>query len=368
MARHGWGTGHPVADWLLEEGYRFEFVQAVRLLEMMQPERIAPAEGSNAAKEPVRFRASNSLAFPASELAEVRPAARTDPHGRPEMVVNFMGLAGALGPLPLPFTERILERVREKDTAPRDFLDIFNHRLLSLFYRVRRKHRLGIEWRSPELHQFADYLYAMVGLETGGLRNRLKIPDRALLRYAGLLARRPRSTSALCVVLADFFALPVVDRQLQGAFRPFDEDQWTRLGETGQNQVLGLDAKLGTQLWDQQAGIVLELGPLPFSRYLDFLPARGGFVALCQLVRFYIGPMFDFAVRLLVKGEEIAPACLSAQDPSPVQPADSAGGGCRLGWTSWLTIGRPLKGVMAVDIAHVERFADRPPTPQATVS
>ena len=50
MATYGWGTQHAVADWLFAEACRFDFYQAVALLELY-PERAGrrrrgPGQGS----------------------------------------------------------------------------------------------------------------------------------------------------------------------------------------------------------------------------------------------------------------------------------------------------------------------------------
>lgn len=341
MAGYGWGSGHPVKGWLFDEGHRFGFFQAVRLLEMLEPECVPLGEGTNVAKEAVRFRSSPSLGFPASEVHEVQ-----NPDA-PRMTVNFLGLTGAHGPMPMPYTERVLRRLQAGDPTMRDFLDIFNHRMVSMVYRIRRKHRVGLETSPPDKQGFAWYLFALMGLGNEGLRGRLKIPDRALLRYTGLLCRYPRSTSVLCVILKDFFAVPVRDHQHRGAFRTLDEDQWTAIGETGRNQGLGLGAVLGTSLWDQHAGVELELGPMGWERYCDFLPDNPGFVALCQFVRFYLGPLFDFSLRLRLQANEVIATRLSSD------------GDARLGWTSWL--GLPPPGtVVDVPIAQIHHFHDAP--------
>ncbi len=342
MAAHGWRPEHPLEELLFAEGHRFDFYQAVKLLEILRPKSVSVGSGSEPHQEAVRFRSTTSLAFPASEIHEI-----TDPKD-PLMVVNFLGLAGVTGPLPLPFTEYIQQRLWEKDTALRDFLDIFNHRLVSMVYRIRRKHRVGLETASPEHHGFASLLYALIGLETAGLRGRMKVPDRALLRYAGLLSKHPRSASGLCAMLGDFFGVPVRDRQFRGAFRSFDKDQWTAIGVTGRNNRLGQDVMLGTQIWDQQAGIDLCVGPLRWSQYLDMLPGEGGFVSLCQLTRFYLGENLDFGVRLSMKAEEIHPARISVKN------------GPRLGWTSWLSHGVPLQGDVEIQVADVPAFRDTP--------
>ena len=48
--------------------------------------------------------------------------------------------------LPYCYTELILERLREKDTSFASFLDIFNHRMISLFYRAWEKYRFPVTY------------------------------------------------------------------------------------------------------------------------------------------------------------------------------------------------------------------------------
>src|SRR5688572_12230345 len=114
MAAFGWKKKASVVEWLYAEPWAFDFFQAVRLLERLRTRAYEVGEAPAPSHEPVVFRSSPGLDFPASEIGGLKPG---DP---PEMVVNFFGLAGAQGPLPLPDTERILERSWYKDTAMRD--------------------------------------------------------------------------------------------------------------------------------------------------------------------------------------------------------------------------------------------------------
>lgn len=337
----------PVIEKLRAEPQKYNFYQLVRLLEMLAPEATPVGEGADPSHEPVRFRSSFSLAFPASDVVDLQPPAAAAQAGEadsgtPEVTVSILGLGGAQGPLPHALTEWVLERIAAKDFALRDFLDIFHHRLVSLLYRVRRHSRLGMEWSSPENHQFASYLMALLGLGTKGLQGRLGIPDRALLRYAGILSKKPRDATGLQILLSDYFGVPIRCLQLRGAMRTLDADQWTHLGETGRNQILGRDAMLGTAIWDQQAGIELQVGPVPWSKYLDFLTGQPGLRSLRELVRFYIGPSFEVHVTLLMEAEQIPPARLTA---SPGAPGAAGGGlGTSLGLTAFLSHGVPQKG------------------------
>jgi type VI secretion system protein ImpH len=322
VVAHGWGKDSPVDEWLYAEAYRFDFFQAVRLLEMASATSTPVGEGAEPAREAVRFKSSVGLAFAASDVAEVRPADAEG--GAAEMTVNFMGLAGATGPLHTPSTELIIERAWHKDTALRDFLDIFNHRLVSLLYRTRKLHRVGLDNAPPGEDRAARYVYAVAGLGTPNLRGRMQVKDRALLFYAGLLGQQPRSMAGLERLLSEYFRIRAQGQPFSGRWRSLEEGQWTRVGARGRNNALGASAVAGTRFWDQQGAFEICLGPLTLAEFLDFLPTGWAFRPLCDLVRFYVGDELDFSFRLTLKAAEAEGTRLWTSD------------GARLGWTSWL--------------------------------
>src|SRR5205807_1948138 len=129
-----------VADRLFAEPFAFRFFQAVRLLERLDPKRLPVGRSARPEKEVVRFVAHLSLSFPPSELFDLRPGEGDAP---PQMTVSFMGLTGPSGILPRHYTERLLRLEREgkgpEIGAFRGWLDLFNHRLISLFFRAWEK-------------------------------------------------------------------------------------------------------------------------------------------------------------------------------------------------------------------------------------
>jgi type VI secretion system protein ImpH len=315
---------------LFEEGSRFEFFQAVRVLERLYPARHAVGRNSTPAEEAVRFRSLLSLSFPPSAVHDV---SHPDDGAAPaEMVVAFMGLFGLTGVLPRHYTELLLERVRHKDFALRDFLDIFNHRMISLFYRAWEKYRFPIAYERSRLPAPSDYdpfslsLFHLIGMGTDGLRARLKCGDEALLHYGGLVAQQPRSANALEAILGDYFSVPVTVRQFVGAWLGLDVENRTRLGRPGFNNELGTTAILGSMCWDQQAGFRLVIGPLTGRQFWKFLPCEKGFAPVVELTRFLAGLTLDFDVQLVLKAAEV-PAC-RLMGPGPQA--------LRLGWSSWL--------------------------------
>ena len=124
-----------VIDELFEEPYRFEFFQSMRLLERALPDPRSVGREGSPNTEVVRFRALQALTFPPSSIYDLsRPAS---PEQTPVMTVAFMGLTGPSGVLPRHYTELMLRLERASSSpqrfALRDWFDLFNHRLISLF-------------------------------------------------------------------------------------------------------------------------------------------------------------------------------------------------------------------------------------------
>ncbi len=326
MAVHGWGTARPLAELIYQKGHLFDFFQAVRLLEILAPEKVPLGEGSEPEKEAVRFKSNVEMSFPASDLSDIISAEREEDPA--QMIVNFMGLAGALGALPDPYAELILERKSRKDTAFKDFLDIFNHRLISLLYRIWKIYRIGFDSKAPDQTHFAKYLYCLIGLGTEGLHKRMQVKDRALLHYTALLNQKPRSMPGLELILADYFQIKIKGNQLCGMWYRMEDDQATHIGYTGQNQILGHNAVLGTRIWNQQGAFELLLGPLKFNEFLAFLPIGSAYIPLFQLTRFYAGVELEFDFVLFLEGEAVPGTRLGNGQTEEK--------GARLGWTTWL--------------------------------
>ncbi len=307
---------------LEDEPFRFRFFQAVRLLGRLFPGRESVGRFVDPESEVVRFRARQSTSFPAGELHDIDWSTTT-----PRLTVNFMGLTGSSGVLPLAYTEMVMERVRARDTALRDFLDIFNHRLISLFYRAWQKYRSAGEYEVGCQDPLTERLLDLVGLGTPGLRRRQTVPDEALMFYSGLLAQHPRSAMALQQILSDYFDVPAEVVQFVGAWYRLDCNSVTRLDDSrNAAQCLGGGAVIGEEVWEQQAGVCIRLGPLSLQRYLDFLPDGVAYEPLRSLVRFYFNDELDFHLQLVLHREQTPTLELGAEGPTAP----------RLGWLAWV--------------------------------
>lgn len=319
---------------LLDEPYRFDFYQAVRLLEQMRPEAIPVGHGGNNA-EPVVFRSKVGLDFPASDIVNAEfPEDEADPV---RLTVAFMGLAGGNGPLPPPFADLVIQRTAARDYATRDFLDIFNHRLVSFLYRSRKKHRAALNSRPPDQTEWSRWLFGLSGLEYASRRRDSRLWARSLLRYAGILSNQVRSMPGLEAVLSDFFKTRITGKQLLGRWLDIDIRDQTRIGvRRAANNRLGVDTVVGAKAWDQMGRVRLSLGSVALGRVREFLPySRGdaalqdgrGITALKRITRVYLNQDIDVDLMIDLAPDQRAGMTLSkAKD-------------FRLGWTSWLSTG-----------------------------
>jgi type VI secretion system protein ImpH len=311
-----------MAAMLYREPYVFEFFQAVRVLERISPDREPVGRFVPPPTEVVRFGVHPSTSFPASEIQSLE----ANESGPPLMRVNFMGLIGALGMLPLPYTLMVLERLRSKDAVLRDFLDLFHHRIISLFYQAWEKYRFNVSYERGERDKFSHHLLDVVGLGTPGLQDRQEVPDDALLFYTGLLGLHSRSALGLRQVLTDYFRVPVEIEQFVGAWYPIDRDTQCAVGEERRgSEQLGFGAVVGDAIWDQQSRIRIRLGPLTLEQYKDFLPGRPGNNALKAITRFYAGGEFDSEVELILQRDQVPRCELTGLEQEIM-----------LGWTSWI--------------------------------
>jgi type VI secretion system protein ImpH len=332
---------------LFREPYRFDFFQAVRVLDSDAradrggAPRWSVGRDATPSQEIVRFRAPPSLGFPAASIVDLVTRSREQGRVPPEMTVAFLGLTGPSGVLPQHYTALLIERchVKHKDYALRDYFDIFHHRLVSLFYRAWEKYHFQFAFERVQLEKpgedddFTFALYSLVGLGTTGLRRRMALDDEAVLYYGGHYAHFPRSAISLEYMLFDYWEIPVEVQQFRGQWLYLSEEEQTALPTAarpkGQNAALGVDALAGTRVWNVQSKFRIKLGPVGYGEFRELMPIGRRLLPLCQMTRLYAGLEFDFDVQVVLRKEEV-PWCQLPAD------ADAAP---RLGWNSWVRSG-----------------------------
>lgn len=317
----------PALERLHAEPGRFGFFQAVRLLYSANG---FDGRGTGSRPGPLRFTTPASLAFPPSELHSIETG---DINTR--LCVNFMGLTGPSGVLPRTYTELLIARKTHRDRSAQEFLDLFNHRLVSLFWLAWAKHRPEIGRQFGFQNSVLRYLEYVVGLGTPALQARLhpnrrvatktrELPGAALVYFSGLVAQRPHGERAIAQVVSAVVGAPVQAAGCLGTWQTISKDARTRLGREAHR--LGHGCVLGTRYWDRQTTLRLTIGPLDRSRFNTLLPRGPRLGDVIELTRFLTGLAIDLRVRLSLRADQVPPLRLGARDQDRPQ----------LGWNTWL--------------------------------
>jgi type VI secretion system protein ImpH len=304
---------------LRQEPHRFSLFAALRLLERVDQTRPRLGEARRPADEWVRVEQPPHLTFAPSDVTTAEPAQA----GRLRLGQFGFGIFGPNGALPSHLTEQAFERRRHhEDGAVSDFINLFQHRLATLFYRAWAESDPVASHARPDDDDFADYLGALVGHFDDSAAGRDSIPDAAKLFRAGLLASATRSAAGLEALLSDYFRHRIEVRQFVSGWLRVPPDLQTRLAAGESYAVLGVTATLGQKSWQCQNRFEVVVGPLRFEDFMRFLPGSRALRSLADLVRLYTSGEWSWQVRLLVKDGDA--------------PGVSLGRVGRLGWTSWL--------------------------------
>jgi type VI secretion system protein ImpH len=324
-------AGQPPADLtaeLLKNGHAFSFLQGLGLLRLLGHAAETPEDPAAPipANRILRIRPDNSLAFPAADIASIEKTAGEEPGFR--VTATFLGLYGHASPLPTFYTEDLLEDETSDEPMTREFLDIFNHRLFSLFFRCCMKYRLFFQVLEERNAGDLERLFCLLGLGEPGLRG--EIPRAySLSRYTGIMTQYPHSAWGLETMLRDAFrGVPVGVIQCFRRCVRIPPEQRFCLGQAGSR--LGVDSVLGKEIEDRMGKIRLRVGPVDLATFQGLLPGSPGYERLAVLTRLYLQDPLDFDAELVLAERQARTARLGEAAMS------------RLGLDTWVFSGEHM--------------------------
>lgn len=302
---------------------RFDFYAALRQLECAFAHLPRIGEATRPADEAVRFGQHSSLAFEPAMIAGLIPG------DTPKLLLNFFGLMGANGPLPIHLTEYIRDRQRNlNDPTLAAFCDVFHHRMISLFYRAWASAQPTVSLDRPGADRFANYLGSLLGIGLPSLQARDGVVDLAKLHFAGRLGPQTRNAEGLAALLGDYLGVPVEVEQFVGHWMTLPRDGLCTLRSGPDAVVLGQATVMGRKVWNAQHKFRLLIGPLDLTQTRRLLPGGDSLQRVQDWVRQYVGMAMDWDVNLIVKKEHRPRLRL---------------GSTSLGWTSWLSSRAPQR-------------------------
>lgn len=270
---------------LISQPQQFNFFQAVRLLHSYL----------NFTQKKIFFESDPSLRFPVSAISKIQINRRIN------ISVTFPGLFGASGFLPHHYTELLIQRIQLKDFALKNFLDIFNHRMISLFYQSHEKYHFYLNPKN-----ITHIITCLTGVSKTIFEKNSSLAKENFLFYAAYFSHSKRSAKNLENMLADFFEISVAITPFQGKWISLSPSQWSRLSEKSNSwNQLGRNTVIGQKIWDEQSHFKITLGPLALHQFNNFLPHNIFWCKLIELTRRYISASLTFDIQLILNAGEI---------------------------------------------------------------
>ncbi len=298
MSGQVWRTTSYLMKELEELPSSFSFIQVIRLL------RVFLKHNGNTEKllqENVWVEPLLSLAFPGTDVYDLRK--KGDKY---VISATFLGLYGPSSPLPVYYTEEIINEHLEEKRVKKDFLDIFNHPFYELFVRIWNKYRVWLKILDEKNEEAYRFIFSFLGLDKVNIDYQ---KDRDFLRYAPLFSQRPRSAIGLKSIVSDFLHEENVtlEQCLKHKSKIAVEQRWV-LGIT--NCRLGVDTTVGEEIETRNLKIKIEAGPLKKREFLRVLPGSPGFSKLKRYIRLYLEHSLICTLHPMIKPEDVTPLCL----------------------------------------------------------
>jgi type VI secretion system protein ImpH len=332
---------------LAEEPWAHDFFAAVRRAEAVRSDVPGVGRSSRADEDPFRFAQEPSLAFSPCNLSEFKAATGTAPA---RLFVSFMGLLGPNGPMPLHVTDYARERqIHHKDHTLARFLDVFNHRMVSLFYRAWAASQMTVSfdrWEpgastaldsvtrelalARDTDRYATYIGSLFGLGMDSLRHRDGVQDLAKLHFSGRLSNQVKNPEGVRSILRDYLGVDVEIEEFLGRWTDVPPEYHMSLGRMppagrGAGCIGATGGVMGTRVFDCGSAFRLRLGPMSLEHYQRMLPGTRTARRIDAWIRTYLGDEFWWEAVLILRRDEVPKARLGA--------------GTRLGWTSWIHSG-----------------------------
>jgi len=294
MSLPQWIPPYSVIGRLLREPYRFEFIQAIRLLDGWMGRHDSQRLTSR-----IRFRNRTTLGFAASEIEAIEHEEVANAHSSGEkfktitVTPAILSLLGSTGELPYAASYRLMETQKiGRMESTHAFYDMLFQRSVELFYLARSSTRIF----HNTAHNGQDLLLtrqlAIAGIipVSSGCDEKCAIQTEVATRYATALQQHATSTVTLQTVLTAYFGLPIEVVQFVPDRYSLRDDERSHLGQ--KNRSVGKNLILGAHIPNFQRRIRLRIGPLKRDRYQQLLPDGSGLKTLEGLIScFQMGPL-----------------------------------------------------------------------------
>ena len=302
-----------------ENPHQFGFYEAMRLIECFNKDKLRIGTTLRSKDDMVRLGQKPSSAFAPSTLA----SAQLEKDDLLSLKVYFFGMFGPNGALPLHLTEYANERLRNaRDESLIQFMDIFHHRMLCLFYRAWANKEPTVHYDRPDEDRFHVYTGSLLGIGSPEMQNRDDMQDNTKMHYVGHMSSQTHHAEGLASILQSYFQVPVRIKEFLGEWLTIPKENRCYLGTSLAGGKLGEDAVIGGKSWQRQYKFRVLIGPMELEEFEGLLPGKEKMKLVATIIKNYVGLELNWDVNLILRKEKI--------------PQTKLGSYGQLGFTSWL--------------------------------
>ena len=325
-----------IIDDLVKNGPEYNVWQATRIADSFVRKLYPKRDDSIFEQSGLKFQPYEKYDYPPTDVKKI-----SYEDGELTFVLTFLGLYGINSPMPRCYTEQVdfQQRILGHGQVPlQNFLDIFNNRFYWLYYQSWKKYRFYLHLKSDENNQVIQRINSFSGRGFFGKTKSTALSDYTLLKFSGLFSQRVRNRSGLKILLDHLF--PQYEMEIK-EFVP----TWLELTDApalgSDENILGDSSFIGSRTLDYTSRICIEIGPLTFKDYLDFLPGKEQSKKLTELLEIYLNDGLEYDFSFKIKSESIV--SISWDDDR-----------LKLGSTLWL--GKPQQEIMNVYMPYEQLF------------
>lgn len=316
MEREPHPTATPLIQALGEKLPYVNFYRFCQLLEGAHPELPLLGISQNPKDDPIRFRPHRGMGFPVTEIKGVDSLDEYRKSKIPSIRTTFLGLYGITSPLPTSYLDDI-SQYRDGTDSLTDFLDIFNHRLTTQFYRIWRKYSYPATFGEGGSDNTSQYLYGLIGLGIPGCAEHVASPLSRFLALLGILrlpTRTAEGISALVKLLAPATQVEVLPHDP----RRIALNKPTKISC---QQPITLENKpvLGDYAIDVNSQVLIKLHTEEKAEAKGWLPDGSIYQDFMALLRVYLGSRVNARLCLTLPRHLLPDASLSTRKTQGVQ-------------------------------------------------
>ena len=279
-----------------------DFLEFIRRVEAVTGERLV---GKSVAgrTEPVRFGQVPHLNYASTAVAEI--VEREKLH----VLVNFFGLWGPNGPMPLEASSYVHNRSHNcYDQTLRRFADIIHHRFIGLYYRAWKANEQGVGFDKPTGGLIAKVCDSLAGSACQGT----SLPRFTAAAFGMLFGNAVKSRDGLETILNEVFRLPIRVVEKMPTEVSIPADCRGRFGTPGVSE-LGRSIQLGSRFRTCTRKFRVRTEPVEFARAAQLFPGLTGGSMLVELIQSYLDRPLEWDLELRLHTSSLPPPLVTGE-------------------------------------------------------